>query len=304
MNIPKVEDIKIASKILSAILNDTPLIYSYAFSGLFSGNIYIKLENFQKTGSFKIRGLYYKLYKLTKEEKKRGISIAYHKNLAKSISYTSNILNIPNTIIVPESLHSDTDTIKYIERHGSKIIFHGITYRDTVEYAKKIADKNNLIYINPINDPDIIAGYGTIGLEILKEEKSLDTIIVPVKYGMLISGIGIAIKEILPQIDIIGVINEDNHSITENLPPLVRAYIDEIISVEERDIYKAIKLLLEDTKILVEEKGAMPLAALLSGKIKTQNKSIGLIATGGNMALNRLSEILKNTDLKNHKKGL
>ncbi len=281
------ERIKNANSIISPVLKEFPIIYSYELSKRFSSNIFIKPENLQITGSFKIRGAYYKVFQM--KEINNGVITGPFYNFGYALSYVGSKFNTPVYVVFPENCEYD---FKPLEEYGANILIHGNSYEDVFQKIERLKKEKGLIYIDPKKDLDIISAYGTIALEILRDEKSLEIIVVPVKHGALISGISIFIKEILPQVRVVGVYKKDNLFLNNITSKIVEKYVDDLISVEEDTINEAIKLYVKDLKMVAEEGAAYPLAALLEEKIKIKNKSVGLILSGGNISFKRLKEVL------------
>ncbi len=288
MKIPGIEDIKDASITLSPILNSTPLLYSYKLSERFSANIHIKLENFQKTGSFKIRGIYNKIKKMSEERLKKGVITFCDPNFGYALSYIGKLFDMPTTIMMQKNTGIDFDFKKY----GSEIIWEEADIKDRTKKAKEIAKAKGYTYINPIEDPDIISGYGTIALEILREEKSIEVAIIPVEHGSLISGFSIFSKGILPQVKIIGAYKEGFLNLNKTTSSIIDRYVDELLPINDSFIKDAMKFYLEDVKIVPEERATYPLALLLGGKIETKNRSIALLVSGGNIDTERLKTLI------------
>ncbi len=191
-----------AYKIIHKVVYKTPLIYSHTLSNLFNGKIYLKLENLQITGAFKVRGAYFKIW----NEYIRGynnVIASGSGNHGQGVAYSTHKLNIISTIIIPEN--TLPFKIWNIKKYGAEIILHGKTYEESYEKALEIAREKDIPFIHPFEDPDIIAGHGTIGLELYEDLENINRVIVPVGGGGLISGIAIALKNLRKNIEIIGV---------------------------------------------------------------------------------------------------
>lgn len=302
----------------------TPLIYSPSLSEMFGGEIYLKLENLQKTGSFKIRGAMY--YILTNKDKigHSGVVAASAGNHAQGVALAASQARIPATIIMPEwaSISKQEATRGY----GGEIVIEGKSLGESLIKAEQMALEGK-IFIHPFNDPDIITGQGTIAHEIIEDLKNIDMIIVPVGGGGLISGIGAFVKSIIPTIKVIGVQSaacpsayesyykgkvtkvSSQYSIADGISvkqvgelnfEIIRKVVDDVVLVEEDQIAAAILLLLERKKILAEGSGAVSLAALLNGSIKISRKDrVVLLISGGNVDSSLLGRILSQGMLKN-----
>lgn len=305
------------NKIKEAIL-ETPFKRSNYFSELFSKNIYLKMENLQNTGAFKVRGASNKLFSLTKSQRKKGVIAASAGNHAQGVAYQAKKLGIQATIVMPEL----TPIVKVAatQGYGAKVVLKGKDYDEAFREAKKIQKKTGAIFVHAYEDAHIISGQGTIALEILEKLPKTQAIIVPIGGGGLISGIAIAAKSINPKIKMIGVQAQGSASIalsfkTGKLVRLktgktmaegidckktspytfgfIKKYVDKIVTVTDEEIAWAILQLLEKTKTLVEGAGAVTLASLLSKKVKLKEKNIVCVLSGGNIDVTTLSHILE-----------
>lgn len=313
------KDIEKAYEIISDNVVQTPITFSYTFSDICGCKTYFKLENLQMTGSFKDRGSLNKLLMLSDEEKEKGVIAASAGNHAQGVAYHSQRLKIPAKIVMPIG----TPLIKVVstQNYGAEVILHGDTYDDAYEHALEIAEHEEMVFIHPFNDPLIIAGQGTIGLEIFNDSvcENLDAVVCPVGGGGLISGIAVYIKERSPDIKIIGVEAESFSSMKESVAAghpvqtggassladgiavkkpgdvtyaIVEKYVDDIVTVSEDEIANALMLLLEIEKIVVEGAGAVPAAALINKKIPVDGKNVLSIVSGGNIDVNILTRII------------
>ena len=304
------------NKIRKAILR-TPMIYSDTFSKLTGKEVFLKLENLQKTGSFKIRGAYYKLSQFTPSMKKRGVVAASAGNHAQGVALASSLLGIHSTIVMPEgvSLAKQMATRAY----GGEVVLFGQNTDEALHYAKRLTESGKF-FIHPFDDEQVIAGQGTIGLEILEEVPGVEAIIVPIGGGGLISGIATIVKKRKPNVKVIGVQSAHVPSAYYSLKrkrivevkakptladgiavqrvgeitfPLIQKGVDEIVTVEEDEIASAILMLMERKRIVAEGAGATPLAALLSKRLKTRLKKIVLVISGGNIDFHLLDRIIE-----------
>ncbi len=301
--------IKIAQDRINGFIRKTPLEKSDFFSKIAECEVYMKLENTQVTNSFKIRGALNKMLKLNDEEKRNGILAISSGNHAQGIGYGARLLKVKATIIVPEN----TPKIKIdaIKKYDVDLKILGKNYFEAEIIAREFEKKTGMTYISPYNDADVIAGQGTIGLEILNDKPDIDTIIAPVGGGGLISGVAIIAKSINPKIKIIGVQSyaspimyesikagkiiemEVNESIAEGLHggiekdtitfELIRKYVDNILLVSEDEIKNAIRLFIINNNQLIEGSGAVGLAALLKYKSEFKNRKVAVIISGGNL---------------------
>jgi threonine dehydratase len=296
----------------------SPFAYTEMLSKRVGAKIWLKLENLQMTGAFKERGAANKLLSLTPEERKRGVIAASAGNHAQGLAYHAQRLGIQATIVMPEG----TPLIKVssTKAFGATVVLHGGNYDEAKDKALTLERENGFILVHPFDDPYVIAGQGTIGLELLEQNPYLEAVIVPVGGGGLIAGVACAIKEVNPKIKVYGVearaiaamrASMDEASVV-TLPPgktiadgiavrtvaartfhMVQRYVDDIVTVDEEEIAQAILLLLEREKTVAEGAGAAPLAAALSGKLPISGKKVGLIVSGGNIDVNLISRIIE-----------
>ena len=311
------EEIEVARKKIGKVILRTPTVYSDTLSKLTGKEVFLKLENLQKTGSFKIRGACYKLSQLISSMKKRGVVAASAGNHAQGVALASSLLGIHSTIVMPEgvSLAKQMATQAY----GGEVVLFGQNTDEALGYAKKLA-KDGRPLIHPFDDEQVIAGQGTIGLEILEEVPGVEAIIVPVGGGGLISGIASIVKRRRPDVKMIGVQSIQAPSAYYSLKrkkivevkvkptladgiairrvgeitfPMIQKGVDEIVAVEEDEIASAILMLMERKRIVAEGAGATPLAALLSRRWKTRLKKIVLVISGGNIDFHLLDRIIE-----------
>jgi threonine dehydratase len=311
------EEIEAAQRKIQKVILRTPTVYSDAISKMTGKEVFLKLENLQKTGSFKIRGAYHKLSRFPPALRKKGVVAASAGNHAQGVAYASSLLGIPSIIVMPEgaSLAKQVATRSY----GGEVTLFGKNTDEAMRYARRLAEEGKP-FIHPFDDHDIIAGQGTIGIEILEDVPGVDLIVVPVGGGGLISGIASIVKKRRPRVKIVGVqsvharsalvalqrgkiVDTNIHptladgiairKIGENTFPIIRRYVDEMIAVGEDEIASAILLLMERKRIVAEGAGATPLAALLSKKWKTNKKRIVLVISGGNIDVHLLDRIIE-----------
>ena len=311
------KEVEAAQSEIQRIILRTPMIYSDTLSKLTGKEVFLKLENLQKTGAFKIRGAYYKLSQLPPSARKRGVVAASAGNHAQGVALASSLLGIHSTIVMPEgvSLAKQMATQAY----GGEVILFGENTDEALDYAKKLA-KGGKSLIHPFDDEQVIAGQGTIGLEILEEVPGVEAIVVPTGGGGLISGIATVVKKSRPEVKVIGVQSIHAASAFYSLKrkrivevkvkptladgialrrvgevtfPLIQKGVDEMIVVEENEIASAILMLMERKRIVAEGAGAAPLAALLSKKLKIKAKKIVLLISGGNIDFHLLDRILE-----------
>lgn len=305
-----------AKKRIDPYIKKIPLYYSNIFSEQLKGDIYFKLENLQRTGSFKIRGALNSIIS-NMENCKNGVIAASAGNHAQGVAFGSKLFGIKATIVMPTN--TPLVKIQNTKSYGAEVVLAGLSYDEAYDRAVHLAKEQNLYLIHPFNDEFVIAGQGTIGFEVLSEMDDIDQIIVPIGGGGLISGIGAYIKETNPKIRVIGVESENaagmyfslmrknlvtltsSSTIAEGIAvrkvgelnyELCKKYLDDVITVSENEIAYAILQYIEKSKLVVEGAGAVPLASILSGKIETANKKSVLIVSGGNIDVNLISRII------------
>ena len=320
---PKMKDIKRAHERFRDVIPSSPLIPSRYLSQLLGPKIFLKLENLQETGSFKVRGAYNRLLQLGPAERKRGVIAASAGNHAQGVAWASRRLGIQATIVMPEEV--SIRKLLAVKEYGTEIILYGSHYDDAFSHAQEIAQKTEKILIPAFDDPHVIAGQGTIGLEIAPELGNDTAIVVPVGGGGLISGIAISAKALYPNVPIIGVQANSCPAIIRSMEkkgpvavdigptladgiaikrpgdltfPIIQRYVDEMVGVGEEGIAGAIMNLLEKVNIIAEGAGATPLAALMDHKVATKAKRYVLIISGGNIEVNTIDRILQKGSVK------
>lgn len=303
---------------MKTVVHKTPLEFSQTFSRLSNNRVYMKLENLQKTGSFKVRGSYNKIISLSKEEKRRGVIAASAGNHAQGVAYSSSMIGIPCTIVMPKG--APLSKIQATQSYGANVILHGDVFDESLEYARKLQQETGATFVHPFDDPTVIAGQGTIGLELFDQLDHIDAVVCPVGGGGLLAGLAIAMKQKKPTIRIYGVESAACASTTAakqyNQPVMItpsntiadgiavkrigdltfsyiQKYVDDIVCVEETDISRTMLYLLERNKLLVEGSAACSLAALLYKKIPLEGKNIVAILSGGNVDVTFISRIIE-----------
>ena len=310
-----IENFVKAKEKLSKVLLETNLIYSPIFSDESGNEIYIKLENLQKTGSFKIRGAYNKISNLTDNEKQRGVVASSAGNHAQGVAYAAEESGIKAVIVMPKS--TPLIKVESTKKYGAEVVLYGDVYDDAFKKAKELEEKEGYIFVHPFNDEEVLYGQGTIALEILEKLPETDIIIVPIGGGGLISGIACAAKIIKPGIKIIGVEPEGAASAYESIKEnkivelkeantiadgtavkkigelnfeYIKKYVDEIITVSDYELMEAFLLLVEKHKIIAENSGILSLAALK--KLKEKNKKVVSVVSGGNIDVLMISSMI------------
>ena len=304
-----------AKEKLSKVLLKTSLIHSPIFSKEAGNEVYIKPENLQKTGSFKIRGAYNKITNLSDEEKKKGVIASSAGNHAQGVAYGAKESGIKAVIVMPKS--TPLIKVESTKQYGAEVILHGDVYDDAFKKAKELEEKKGYVFVHPFDDKDVIYGQGTITLEILEELPETDIILVPIGGGGLISGIACAAKILKPEIKIIGVEPEGAASAYEAIKEdkvvelkeantiadgtavkkignttfeYIKKYVDEIITVSDYELMESFLLLVEKHKIIAENSGILSLAALK--KLKEKNKKVVSVVSGGNIDVLMISSMI------------
>ena len=309
------EDIQATTALIGEHLLRTPTVPAAELSDKLRMTLSLKLENLQHTGSFKPRGALVKLAGLSEEEQRRGVIAMSAGNHAQGVAYHAARMGISATIVMPEQ----TPFVKVdrTRRLGANIVLHGRNISDCAEKVREIVEETGVVLIHPYDDPAIIAGQGTIGLEMLADAPDLETLVVPIGGGGLVAGIAVAAKAIKPDIRIYGVEVDSYPSMTEalaGLPPssggetlaegiavktpgqlnqvIVKALVDDILLVSERDIERAVQLLIEGRKIVAEGAGAAGIAVLLRHGERFAGQRVGTVICGGNIDTRILGGVL------------
>jgi len=311
-------DIQAARQRIAGSVYRSPCPYSHSLSKLCGAQIFCKLEHLQITGSFKERGASNKLQLLSPEEKTRGVIAASAGNHALGLAFHGQRLGIPVTVVMPKwaPLVKVTNTRSF----GANVVLHGEAYDEALQHAQALAAQRGLVFVSGFDDPAIIAGQGTTGLEILEDVPDVDAVIVPVGGGGLIAGIGTAIKALKPSVKIIGVEPARAATLAESMkagevrkiapqPTLAdglavagagrlclaaaQRVVDQLCLVQEDALAKAVLRMLELEKIVVEGAGAAPLATFLDGSVKLDGKKVVLVLSGGNIDVTMIARIIE-----------
>ena len=304
-----------ASSRLSGIIKKTDLIYSPVFSKESNNEVYLKPENLQVTGAFKVRGAYNKISKLSDKEKQKGLIASSAGNHAQGVALAAKELGVRATIVMPRS--TPLIKVEATKALGADVILYGDCYDEAYNEALQLKEENDYVFIHPFNDHDIIEGQGTIGVEIINDLKDTDCIIVPIGGGGLISGIAMAAKRANPEVKIIGVEPEGAMAMKLSVDKgelvcldgvctiadgvavknpgditfsIIQEYVDEIVTVSDFDIMEACLVLLEKHKLIGENAGVLSLAALK--KIKEKGKKTVCLISGGNIDVLTISAMI------------
>jgi len=315
-------DISAACKAISGIAVNTPLLASPALNEICGAPVLLKAENLQVTGSFKVRGAASKILSLTDEERALGVVTCSSGNHGRAVAYVAELLGISATVCVPEWV--DVAKLEAIRGHGAEAVLHGSTYDEAEAHSFEIRDERGLSYVHPFDDPHVIAGQGTIGVELLEKIPSLRVVVVPLSGGGLISGIALAVKNHDPSIQVIGVSAERarvmHESLGEGKPVefpeentiasalsggiglenqysfrLVRDLVDEYILVSEEEVIEAMAFAAREQKLVIEGGGAVGIAALLFNKVGEIKGDIAVVISGGNVDLQTYAGIISET---------
>lgn len=314
----ELKDILSAQQSIASVAQVTPLDYSKTFSDMSKNNIYLKLENLQKTGSFKLRGALNKIAHLTDEERTRGVVAASAGNHAQGVAYAAQLYGTPCTIVMPES--ASLAKIAATQAYGARVVLSGASYDDAYHHACELREQEGFTYVHAFDDPLIIAGQGTVGLEILDQLPSVNAIVIPMGGGGLATGVAIAAKTQKPDVKIIGVeaaaVAGFRHAFDvgqiETIPgaptiadgiavrrpgdltfELAKTYVDDVLTVTEEEISKSMVLLMERSKLVAEGAAASALAACIYKKIPQGLGNVVVVLSGGNVDVTFLSRIIE-----------
>jgi threonine dehydratase len=308
-------DIEAAAAAIAGQVIRTPTLESRTLSEMTGARVFLKFENLQFTAAYKERGALNRLLALSPEERRRGVIAMSAGNHAQGLAYHAKRLGIPATIVMPR--HTPLIKVQQTESHDALVVLHGEKLEESSTHAHALAEKRGLTFIHPYNDPKVIAGQGTAALEMLTDAPGIDTILVPIGGGGLISGTAIAARHVDPRIEVVGVQAElypsmkatlagdpvvaDGDTLAEGIAvkapgdltvPIVRALVSDILLVGERDLERAVSLLLSIEKTVVEGAGAAGLAALIANPRRFRGRTVGLILCGGNIDTRLLANVL------------
>lgn len=317
MNTVTFEMIKEAAQNLKGVIKETDFCFAESLSERSGAEVYLKLENLQQSGSFKIRGAYNKMLHLSDEEKQCGVVASSAGNHAQGVAISATKLGIKSTIVMPRS--APFAKIFATRNYGGEVVLEGEIYDEAYQKALEIKEATGATFVHPFNDPYVIAGQGTIGLEMIEEQPDLDVVLVPIGGGGIAAGIAMAIKTLNPNTKVIGVQTENAPSMYQSIKdgkigtvkvtksiadgiavatpgdvtfPLIQQYVDEVITVSETQISQAFLLLLENCNLVCEGAGAVCVAAILSNQLDLKGKKVGAVLSGGNIDTNLIESII------------
>ncbi len=313
-------DVYLARGRIEGVVRRTPLVEAPRLSAKGGGRVLIKLENLQVTGSFKLRGAANKLFSLTEEERARGVITVSSGNHGRAVAYVAGELGVSAVVCIPEAVPENKR--EAIRELGAELIVRGKDADEAMLFADRLRDERGLTMVHPFDDPEVIAGQGTIGLELMEDFPQIDTVIVPLSGGGLMSGIAFTLKSINPAIRVIGVSMERGPAMVDSLKAgkivevveeptladalagglnadnaytfrMVQAYVDETVLVSEEEIAGGMGFMLEKHHQVIEGGGAVGIATLLYDKVETLGGNIAIVASGGNVSVEVLRKIME-----------
>ncbi|WP_313691988.1 threonine ammonia-lyase [Halorarum halobium] len=311
-------DVLAARDRVNEVARTTPLEYSHTFSAATGATVHLKLETFQRTGSFKIRGARNRIGTLSAEERERGVVTASAGNHAQGVALAATRAGVPSTIVMPK--YAPISKVSATRRYGSDVVLHGVDYSEAAARAHEIEAAEDRTYVHAFDDELVMAGQGTIGLEIAEQCPEADTVVVPIGGGGLVSGVATAVKGTLDDVRVVGVQAEGASATADSLRkgsrqelasvdtiadgiavratgektfPVIREHVDEVVTVSDEEIAVAVTKLLERSKTLVEGAGAVSLAAVLERAFEYEDdETIVPVLSGGNIDMNTLTTVV------------
>jgi threonine dehydratase len=312
---PTIADIRAAAERIKGAVIRTPLLVSRTLSEIIGAEVWLKFENLQFTAAYKERGALNKLLQLTPEERARGVIAASAGNHAQAVAYHARRLGIPATIVMPQP--TPTMKVAQTRKFGATVVLHGDMYDDAYAHAKELTLEQGFVFVHPFDDPDVIAGAGTLGLELIEDAPDLDAIVVPIGGGGLMSGVAIATRALKPEIELIGVEAElypsmkcaiegchmplGGDTLAEGIAVkqpgeltsrILKELTNEVLLVAERDLERAVAMLVGIEKTVVEGAGAAGLAAMIADPQHFKGKKVATILCGGNIDTHLLAYVL------------
>lgn len=313
--LPAAEDVRAAAERIAGRIKRTPLVHARKLSAITGADIYLKLENLQYTGAFKERGALNKLMLLSDADKKRGVIAASAGNHAQGLARNASALGIPAVIVMPVT--TPDVKVRQTRELGAEVVLTGHDFDEAKAAAAKIQQERDLVFVHPFDDADVIAGQGTVALEMIEDGPKFDAMIIPIGGGGLIAGMALAIRDMSPKTEIIGVQaglfpsmanaidggkrETGGNTLAEGIAvkeagaltrQIVRDKVDDIVLVDERILERALSMLMMEQKLLVEGAGAAGLAAILADPERFRGKTVGLVLCGGNIDARLLSMII------------
>ncbi|MBL7960170.1 pyridoxal-phosphate dependent enzyme [bacterium] len=312
------DDVLDANRRIADVVQQTPLLTSHALNDLSGNELYFKCENFQRVGAFKIRGAYNKISSLSADQLKRGVVAFSSGNHAQGVALAAKLLNTTAKIVMPNN--SPKSKLEATRAYGAQIIMYDFLKESREKIGEKISEEEGRELVPPFNDELIMAGQGTVGLEIFDVIKRLDYVFIPVGGGGLLSGNSISLKYLMSRVKIIGVETEAANDAYQSFrkgaivtikPPatiadgmrttslgtktfeVIKAKTDDIILVSDAEVIEAMRWIFSRLKIIVEPTAAVPFAAVLKNELKLKNKRIGIILSGGNIDMDDFFDLLK-----------
>lgn len=312
------EDVQRAMATVGSMVRRTPMKHSSTLGHMTGSDFTLKLENFQITGSFKVRGALNKIHSLDASERKRGVVAASAGNHAQGVAYAARKMGVECTIFMPED--ATLAKVQATKAYGAKVHLGGKDYQEAYEQAVRHQEKSGAVYVHAFDDRLVMAGQGTLGLEIKEDLPKVDTVLVPIGGGGLICGVAAALKGLDPAIRVIGVQAAGASTVAPSLEkgvpvhleqadtmadgiavrrpgtltlPLIRRLVDQVVTVDESEIAAAILFLLERTKAVAEGAGAVTLAAAMHGKLDLQGRNVCAVVSGGNIDMPLVSRIIR-----------
>ena len=323
----ELKEIELAAKRLGGVLHHTELDLSSTFSAMTGADIYLKCENRQKTGSFKLRGASNKIAALVERGGVKSVVASSAGNHAQGVAFAAKKFGIPATIVMPKT--APIAKVQATEGYGAKVVLCGECYDDAYAGACEICEKEGATFLHPYNDLEVIAGQGTLGLEIVSDLPTVDVVITPAGGGGLLAGVAACIKQINPRIKVIGVQAEGADAIAQSFREkkyictdsvatiadgiavkapgditvdLINRYVDDVVTVSDNDISEAILLMIERCKMIVEPAGATPVAAVLKGKVDIKGKKVVCLLSGGNIDVGFVQSIIEQGLVARHRR--